>query len=65
MHDTENVLRGTIEKVYCAGPRFSAGRLRGADGKLDSFAGNLFAPGAAWGVCGASEQHWTTDYRSG
>lgn len=44
MNHTENtILRGTVEKVFYAGPKFSAGRLRGADGKSHSFAGNLFA----------------------
>ena len=37
------ILRGNIEKVFYAGPKFSAGRLRGTDGKSHSFAGNLFA----------------------
>ncbi len=37
------ILRGNIEKVFYAGPKFSAGRLRDADGRSRSFAGNLFA----------------------
>jgi len=39
----EIILRGDIEKVFYAGPKFSAGRLRSPDGKSHSFAGNLFA----------------------
>lgn len=35
-------LRGNIEKVFYAEPKFSAGRSRGSDGQSHSFAGNLF-----------------------
>lgn len=37
------ILRGNIEKVFYAGPTFSAGRLLTADGENVSFAGNIFA----------------------
>ncbi len=37
------ILRGNIEKVFYAGPKFSAGRLRGTDDESHSFAGNVFA----------------------
>jgi len=37
------ILRGNIEKVFYAGPKFSAGRLRSPVGKSHSLAGNLFA----------------------
>ena len=51
-------LRGTIEKVFYAGPKFSAGRLRGADGRSHSFAGNLFATeGQHVALAGAWETH--------
>ena len=43
MSQSEVILQGNIEKVFYAGPKFSAGRLRGTDGKSHSFAGNLFA----------------------
>ena len=43
MEPTTQVIKGTIEEVFYAGPKFSAGRLRGTDGKSHSFAGNLFA----------------------
>ena len=36
-------LRGRIERVYYAGPKFSAGRLLTATGEEIQFAGNLFA----------------------
>ena len=64
------ILRGNIEKVFYAGPKFSAGRLRGTDGKSHSFAGNLFAtegqhialagrwethPDGNWSRCGTTQ----------
>lgn len=36
-------LRGRIERVYYAGPKFSAGRLLTPTGEEVQFAGNLFA----------------------
>jgi len=36
-------LRGRIERVYYAGPKFSAGRLLTPTGEEIQFAGNLFA----------------------
>ena len=36
-------LRGIVEMVFYSGPKFSAGRLRTADGALVSFAGKVFA----------------------
>jgi exodeoxyribonuclease V alpha subunit len=36
-------LRGTIRRVFFAGPRFSAGKLETPDGQLVSFAGKFFA----------------------
>lgn len=36
-------LRGTIEKVFFAGGKFSAGRLKTDSGEIVQFAGNLFA----------------------
>ena len=61
MDDTANTLRGTIEKVYYAGPRFSAGRLREADGRSHSFAGNVFATeGQPIALAGRWEKH--SDY---
>ncbi len=51
-------LRGTIEKVFYAGPKFSAGRLRGADGRSHSFAGSLFAiEGQQIALAGSWETH--------
>ena len=41
--NTPERLRGRIEHVYYAGPKFSAGRLLTATGDEFQFAGNLFA----------------------
>lgn len=40
---------GNIDKVFCSGPRFLAGRFRGTDGQLDLFAGNLFVTAGGLG----------------
>jgi len=53
----KTILRGNIEKVFYAGPKFSAGRLRDADGRSRSFAGNLFA---VEGQHVALAGHWET-----
>jgi exodeoxyribonuclease V alpha subunit len=51
-------LRGTIRRVFFAGPRFSAGKLESADGQLVSFAGKFFArEGDAVVLEGAWAQH--------
>ena len=55
---TRNViLRGNIEEVFYAGPKFSAGRLCDTDGGSRSFAGNLFA---REGQHVALAGHWET-----
>jgi exodeoxyribonuclease V alpha subunit len=41
--NTPERIRGRIERVYYAGPKFSAGRLLTATGEEIQFAGNLFA----------------------
>lgn len=41
--NTPERVRGRIERVYYAGPKFSAGRLLTAKGEEIQFAGNLFA----------------------
>ena len=57
MKRSPSILRGNIEKVFYAGPKFSAGRLRDADGRSRSFAGNLFA---VEGQHVALAGHWET-----
>jgi exodeoxyribonuclease V alpha subunit len=51
------IFRGNIKKVFYAGPKFSAGRLRDEDGRSRSFAGNLFA---VEGQHVALAGHWET-----
>jgi len=53
-----SILRGSIEKVFYAGPKFSTGRLRGEDGKSHLFAGSLFATeGQPVALAGKWETH--------
>ena len=55
-------LRGRIERVFFAGPKFSAGRLTTFDGDSVSFAGNLFAQEGAQVQL---EGYFTTDPKYG
>lgn len=55
-------LRGRVERVFFAGPKFSAGKLTTFDGDTVSFAGNLFAQEGAQVQL---EGRWTTDPKYG
>lgn len=55
-------LRGRIEKVFYAGPKFSAGKLRNHEGDVVSFAGNLYAQEQQDVIL---EGQWTTDPKYG
>ncbi len=55
-------LRGRIEKVFYAGPKFSAGKLRSSEGDLVSFAGNVYAQEQQSVVL---EGKWITDPKYG
>lgn len=43
MKPEKETVRGSIENVFFANPRYSAGMLRQEDGQLTMFAGNLYA----------------------
>lgn len=58
MESITRSVRGTIRKVFFAGPRFSAGRLDTLDGQDVAFAGNLFAvEGQTIALTGCWEAH--------
>ena len=58
MKNEHTTIRGRVEKVYFAGPTFSAGRIETDDGQNVSFAGNLFAvEGQAVALAGQWEKH--------
>lgn len=55
-------LRGRIERVFFAGPKFSAGKLKTFEGDLVSFAGNIYAQEQQQVQL---EGKWTTDPKFG
>ena len=58
MNNATTTIRGRIEKVFYAGPTFSAGRIETDDGQNVSFAGNIFATeGQSVALAGQWEKH--------
>ena len=53
--EVQTSLRGVVEIVFYSGATFSAGKLRTADGKLDTFAGKVYV---REGESVVLEGHW-------